>query len=60
MPTEAEIYGALTEIFREVFMRDDLALRAELTAKVWAVSQFEDVPISPWRGSSMGARYLIN
>jgi acyl carrier protein len=33
MPTEAEVYGALTEIFRDVFMRDDLVLKAELTAK---------------------------
>lgn len=32
MATEAEIYSALTEIFRDVFMRDDLTLRAELTA----------------------------
>jgi acyl carrier protein len=30
---EQEIYGALTEIFRDVFMRDDLTLRPELTAK---------------------------
>jgi acyl carrier protein len=30
---EAEIYADLTEIFREVFMRDDLALTPELTAK---------------------------
>ena len=33
MPTEAEIYGALTEIFRDVFMRDDLALNPDLSAK---------------------------
>lgn len=33
MPTDAEIYAALTEIFRNVFMRDDLVLRPELTAK---------------------------
>lgn len=33
MPTEAEIYAALTEIFRDVFVRDDLVLRPELTAK---------------------------
>ena len=33
MPKEAEIYGALTEIFRDVFMRDDLVLKPELTAK---------------------------
>jgi len=30
---EAEIYAALTDIFRDVFMRDDLALLPELTAK---------------------------
>jgi acyl carrier protein len=33
MPTEAEIYGTLTEIFRDVFMRDDIALRPALSAK---------------------------
>lgn len=33
MPTEPEIYSALTEIFHDVFMRDDLALKAELSAK---------------------------
>lgn len=33
MPSEAEIYGALSEIFQDVFMRDDLVLKAELTAK---------------------------
>ena len=30
---EAEIYAALTDIFRDVFMRGDLALSPELTAK---------------------------
>ena len=33
MPTEAEIYGDLTEIFHDVFMRDDIKLSPELTAK---------------------------
>jgi acyl carrier protein len=33
MPTEPEIYAALTAIFADVFMRDDLALRPDLTAK---------------------------
>jgi acyl carrier protein len=33
MASEADIYGALTEIFHDVFMRDDLALTPELTAK---------------------------
>jgi acyl carrier protein len=33
MPTEPEIYGALTEIFQDVFMRDDLVLKPELSAK---------------------------
>ena len=31
--TEAEIYAALTEIFQDVFLRDDLELRPELSAK---------------------------
>ena len=31
--TEADIYAALTEIFHDVFLRDDLELRPELSAK---------------------------
>jgi acyl carrier protein len=31
--TEPEIYTALTEIFHDVFMRDDLVLTPTLTAK---------------------------
>ncbi len=30
---EAEVYVQLTEIFRDVFMQDDLELKPELTAK---------------------------
>jgi len=33
MPDEAQIYAGLTEIFHDVFMRDDLALTPDLTAK---------------------------
>jgi acyl carrier protein len=33
MRDETSIYGALTEIFQDVFMRGDLALTPELTAK---------------------------
>ncbi len=33
MATEADIYGALGEIFQDVFMRDDIRLSPELTAK---------------------------
>ena len=33
MPSESEIYAGLTEIFADVFMRDDLALTPALTAK---------------------------
>ena len=33
MATEAEIYRDLTEIFADVFMRDDIALSPALTAK---------------------------
>ena len=32
-PGQAEIFEKLTEIFRDIFMRDDLALTPELTAK---------------------------
>ena len=33
MPTEAEITAALTEIFRDVFTRDDMELTPALSAK---------------------------
>ncbi|MGH7210533.1 MAG: acyl carrier protein [Acetobacteraceae bacterium] len=33
MPTEAEITTALTEIFRDVFTRDDMELTSALSAK---------------------------
>jgi acyl carrier protein len=33
MATQADIYTALTEIFHDIFMRDDLKLSPELTAK---------------------------
>lgn len=33
MPSEAEVYAALKEIFADVFMRDDIVLTPELTAK---------------------------
>lgn len=33
MATEAEVYSALGEIFSDVFMRDDIKLAPELTAK---------------------------
>ena len=33
MPTQVEIYRDLTEIFADVFMRDDIELSPALTAK---------------------------
>ncbi len=33
MATEAEVYAGLTEIFHDVFMRDDIVLTPDLTAK---------------------------
>ena len=33
MPTQVEIYRDLNEIFADVFMRDDIVLSPELTAK---------------------------
>ena len=33
MKSEPEIYSALSDIFRDVFMRDDLELRPDLTSK---------------------------
>jgi acyl carrier protein len=33
MASESDIYAALTEVFHDVFMRDDLVLKPDLTAK---------------------------
>jgi acyl carrier protein len=33
MASEAEIYGALTEMFHDIFMRDDIKLSPDLTAR---------------------------
>jgi acyl carrier protein len=33
MPNESEIYDALNGIFREVFLRDDIVLAPQMTAK---------------------------
>jgi acyl carrier protein len=33
MATEAEVYDALSEIFHDVFLRDDISLSPELNAK---------------------------
>jgi acyl carrier protein len=33
VPSQAEIYEALTEIFRDVFLREDMTLRPELSAR---------------------------
>ncbi len=33
MLTDAEIFESLTQVFRDVFMRDDLVLRPDLSAK---------------------------
>ena len=33
MPSESDIYIALNEIFRDVFMREDITLQPQLTAK---------------------------
>ena len=33
MPSEGEIYQALTDIFHEVFLRDDIVLAPEMTAE---------------------------
>ena len=33
MPSEVEIYQALTDIFHELFLRDDIVLAPEMTAK---------------------------
>ena len=56
MATEAEIYGDLTEIFHDVFMRDDIVLSPELTAKQvqgWdSFKQIEIVLASEENGAS--------
>jgi len=33
MATEADVYSGLTEIFHDVFMREDITLSPDLTAK---------------------------
>ena len=33
MPSNDEIYAALTEIFSDIFMRDDIVLRPDLSAR---------------------------
>ncbi len=33
MATEPELYAALTEIFQDIFLRDDLVLTPDLSAK---------------------------
>lgn len=33
MASEADVYAGLTEIFHDVFMRDDIVLAPDLTAK---------------------------
>jgi acyl carrier protein len=46
MATEAEIYVVLTEIFSDVFMRDDLDLTPALTAKdVMGWDSFKQIEI---------------
>ena len=46
MPSEVEIYGALSETLQDVFTRDDLVLKAELAAKdVHGWDSFKQVEI---------------
>ncbi len=46
MATEAEIYRALTEIFHDVFLRDDIVLKPELTAtQVQGWDSFKQIEI---------------
>ena len=53
MATDPEIYGGLTEIFHDVFMRDDLVLTPELSAKdVKGWDSFKQIEII---GSTMGS-----
>ena len=33
MPSQADVYAALTEIFHDTFMRDDLVVTSTLTAR---------------------------
>ena len=33
MPSNEDIYAALTEIFSDIFMRDDIVLRPDLSAR---------------------------
>jgi len=61
--TEPEIYAALTEIFRELFNRDNMVLTPELSAKdVKGWDSFRQVEIvlatEEWFGIKLHARDL--
>jgi acyl carrier protein len=54
--TESEIYAALDEVFRDVFLRDDIALTPELSAKdVAGWDSFKQIDII----LSIEARYHV-
>jgi acyl carrier protein len=58
MATEAEIYRDLTEIFADVFMRDDLTLTATLTAKdVRGWDSFKQIEIIMASEEKWGIRF---
>jgi acyl carrier protein len=59
MPTEPEIYGAMTEIFHEVFMRDDLVLKAELSPKdVQGWDSFKQIEIIMATEEKFGMKFM--
>lgn len=56
--TDAEIYVSLTEIFRDVFRRDDLVLAPELTAKnIPGWDSFKQIEIILAAESRYGIRF---
>jgi acyl carrier protein len=63
VPNDAEIDAALTEIFRDVFRRDDMTLRPDLSARdVEGWDSFKQIEIilatEGWFGVKMTTREL--
>ena len=62
--TEAEIYSELSEIFQDIFLRDDLVLRPELSARDvadWDSFKQIDIinPVAPVEIRAQGVSVLL-
>ena len=57
--TEAEIIAALTEIFRDIFMRDDMVLTPDLSApQVEGWDSFKQIEIIMATESHFGVKFI--